>query len=516
MQENNNNKQEPTISGNASSSGPTNSTPEVKEELSKVASNPKRNILVMASMILGMVVMVYNLLSSILSSYKQPTENTVSVPQPQNISTPSNIVADLPPVPQIPEPPKLIAPTPPPPPSNPSKENMDQAAPLPVNPILPQVLTPSVEPSTINTNSKPPTVNSKKLIDDSSAKQRQEAKRKSSIILVGGSASKETSAIEKEQATDFKKRGDLEYVLGQGKIIDAVVESAINSDFAGEIRAVVSRDVYSENAKTILIPKGSRIFGTFEADPSTGRVNVSWTKINLESGYTLTMAAIGVDNLGRPGVHGRVDNKYKEQMTNALLTSAFNVAVASGLDKVIPPVTSTATAAQTSSGVNAVISQATTIVADPNNQTPPNYAIATINGAPDNGAGAKINAICALQSQITDSTSSAYTSLTTACTTAKATIGTVNVQGGLNTLLSAITGLASTSAAAAVTNATPTQTQQASKQAFTDITTAAQNMMEKVQFQPTVTIDQGTKIKIYVNKDYVFPKDSVNQTKVIH
>ena len=83
-------------------------------------------------------------------------------------------------------------------------------------------------------------------------------------------------------------------------------------------------------------------------------------------------------------------------------------------------------------------------------------------------------------------------------------------------MVTAISGLATTSAQAAVANATPTQAQEASKAAFTDITTAAKNMMGQVEFKPTVTIDQGTKIKIYVNKDYVFPKDAINKTKVIH
>ena len=510
-------KQEPQVTATTANTGPTNSTPEVKEELSKVGANPKRNMLVMASMVIGFAVMGYNLLAPILFS-KQNT-NSTPTPSPNLISAPSTVNADLPPVPQVPEPPKLVDPSPPPPPP-PLKANIDAqliAPPLPLPPSMPPMMqqpssVPSIPKSTQATN----------LYKDSdAAKERAEAKRKSSIVLVGGTAPIVKSALESEQANDFKKRGDLAYVLGQGKVIDAVIESAINSDFEGEIRAVISRDVYSENAKIILIPKGTRVFGTFTSDTGTGRVTVNWTKINLESGYTLTMAAIGVDNLGRPGVQGRIDNKYTEQMTNAVLTSAFNVAVATGLDKIIPPVTSTATAAQTASGVTSIISQATAIAGDPNTITPPAttppYPPVTLGtGGTDNGASAKINAICALKSQITDATSSSYTSMVTACTAAQATLNSANAQGGLSALLSAITGLAGTSAAAAVTNATPTQTQAASKQAFTDITTAAKNMMGQTQFQPTVTIPQGTKIKIYVNKDYTFPKDSINSTKVLH
>ena len=61
MQENNN-KQEPQVSSGSSTSGPTTSTPEVKDELSKVASSPKRNILVIVSMAIGFIIMAYNCL----------------------------------------------------------------------------------------------------------------------------------------------------------------------------------------------------------------------------------------------------------------------------------------------------------------------------------------------------------------------------------------------------------------------------------------------------------------------
>lgn len=527
MQENT--KQEPKITNDFEKGGPTTSTPEVKEELSKVGSNPKRNILVMASMVMGFAVMGYNLLAPIFSN-KEDVDKTPD-PAPNMISSPSTANADLQPIPQIPEPPKLVDPSPPspppplappaplvPPPS--TKVDIDDHSalipPLPPAPSLPPVIQPPVAIPSIPKTSQNNAANFDRSSDK--LKERAEAKRKSSIVLVGGAAPVTQSALEKEQDNDFKKRGDLAYVLGQGKVMDAVIETAINSDFKGEIRAIISRDVYAENAKTILIPKGTRVFGAFTADAASGRVSVKWTKINLESGYTLTMDAIGVDSLGRGGAQGRIDNKYKEQMTNALLTSAFNVGIATGLDKIIPPVTSTATAAQTASGVAGIITQASVIASDQNNQTPPTYAVQQIpGGGTDNGSFAKINAICALQSQITDQTSTAYTQMGQACITARATSANPSsAQGALNVLISTITGLASTSAAAAVTNATPTQTQEASKQAFTDISTAAKNMMGQQQFQPTVTIDQGTKIKIYVNKDYVFPKNAIHSTKVIH
>lgn len=503
-------KQEPKISGGPNiSAGPTDATPEVKEELSKVASSPKRNLLVMASMGMGFAVMAYNLLAPILFGGKH--EDDIPAPSPQTVISPSTASADIPPVPQVPEPPKLVAPTPPPPPPPVPVAETPPLPPLPAAPALP-VAAPATLPTAKSASIVPPLSGEK---DAEAAKARAEAKRKSSIVLVGGSPVKETTAIEKDQANDFKKRGNLEYVLGQGKVIDAVIETAINSDLKGEIRAVIVRDVYAENGNTILIPKGTRVFGTASGDTTNSRVSVKWNKINLESGYTLTISADGIDNLGRQGVEGRVDNKYIEQMTNAVLTSAFNVAVAAGLDKVVPPVTSTATASQASSVVTGIATSAAGIAADPNAINPATGLAPYPVQNNDNGANSKITAICALQTQITDVTSQTYIQFLQACTTAKAAAAT-SAPSALTGLVSAIAGLATTSAQSAVANASPTQSQQAAKQAFTDLTAAAKTAMGQVQFKPTVTVNQGTKIKIYVNKDYVFPKDAINKLRVIH
>jgi type IV secretion system protein VirB10 len=57
----------------------------------------------------------------------------------------------------------------------------------------------------------------------------------------------------------------------------------------------------------------------------------------------------------------------------------------------------------------------------------------------------------------------------------------------------------------------PSKAQKAAEQAFTDIADVTKEMINKQKFEPTITIDQGTAIKIYVNKDYKFPKAAVKK-----
>lgn len=52
----------------------------------------------------------------------------------------------------------------------------------------------------------------------------------------------------------------------KGTVIQAVLETALDSTRAGFARAIVSRDIYGFDGSKILIPKGSRLIGEYKAD----------------------------------------------------------------------------------------------------------------------------------------------------------------------------------------------------------------------------------------------------------
>ncbi len=51
----------------------------------------------------------------------------------------------------------------------------------------------------------------------------------------------------------------------QGAFIRGILETAINSDLPGQVRAVVTQDVYSFDGRRILIPSGSRLIGDYRS-----------------------------------------------------------------------------------------------------------------------------------------------------------------------------------------------------------------------------------------------------------
>ncbi|AFC69514.1 hypothetical protein A3305_04680 [Rickettsia amblyommatis] len=460
--------------------------PEVQRELSKVSVSFNKSIAIVV-VICGIFIYIFYTLF-----FGTEKEEILETQIPSNIVKPVTEVDDnIPEIPKLPDPPKLETPTAPPPPPV-----------VKVPPVLPP--TTSVEENKDKTLPLPPVSlpsTSGTLVESDAEKQRRDAKRKSAIVLIGGVEPKKTPEQITEEAT-FKDRGDMSLVLGRGKLIDAVLETAINSDLGGEIRAIISRDVFSEKDKVILIPKGSKIFGKYATSTSSdsyGRVSIIWDRIDLTNGYTIEFDSPAVDNLGRPGLQGRVDNKYKEQFANAVLQSGFNIGLAKVLDKLVPPPIDSQAAATSSATATQLLNTAQTIAS---------------NTAMD--ANTRIVTICTnILAAITDKTSTAYTTMTQACTTAHTASSANTAEQRLQTLVQAVNTAALSLLTTTSIASTPTQAQQASTQAFTDVTNVVQNMITQQQFKPTTTVNQGTPVRIYVNKDYKFPKAVLLKSKVM-
>jgi type IV secretion system protein VirB10 len=214
------------------------------------------------------------------------------------------------------------------------------------------------------------------------------------------------TGAEKETAT---RLNNLSMTIAQGKIINAVLETAIDTQLPGTLRAIVSRDTYAEAGRAILIPKGSRLIGTYNTGVLQGqdRVMIIWTRLIRPDGIDIAIGSPAVDGLGRAGIGGYVDNRYMQIFSGAILTTMLSLGAAVASDKLLPDANTTTT----SSG------------------------------------------------------------------------------GGSTT-----------------TNASPAQ--QAAGNAVNNLTDISKNVVGKiVDIRPTITIDQGTRISVFVNRDLTFPPE---------
>ncbi|WP_269516473.1 TrbI/VirB10 family protein [Brevundimonas subvibrioides] len=104
------------------------------------------------------------------------------------------------------------------------------------------------------------------------------------------------------------------------------METALDSTRPGFVRALVSRDVRGFDGTEILIPRGSRLFGTYAADLSAGqdRALVQWTRLVRPDGVSIALESPAADRVGRTGVRGRVDTHFLQRFASAVLQTTVN------------------------------------------------------------------------------------------------------------------------------------------------------------------------------------------------
>lgn len=121
-------------------------------------------------------------------------------------------------------------------------------------------------------------------------------------------------------------------LLVRGTYIRCVLETRIVTDIPGFTSCVVTEPVYSINGRRLLLPKGSKVLGRYEAEPRGPRVAVVWDRITTPNGVDISMASPGVDGLGGAGHPGHYSAHWGSRIGSALLVSlvsdAFKYAAA--------------------------------------------------------------------------------------------------------------------------------------------------------------------------------------------
>ena len=163
------------------------------------------------------------------------------------------------------------------------------------------------------------------------------------IAFGGTSGANETPLTERTfgEVTDFVLNGALptsvtqaevianpSNTIIQGTMIQAVMETALDSSLPGQTRAVVSEDVFSFDGSRLLIPRGSRLIGRYRSgiDIAQQRVTIAWDRIILPDNQTIQISSFGGDELGRSGVTGFVDTRFAERFGSAALISLISAA----------------------------------------------------------------------------------------------------------------------------------------------------------------------------------------------
>ena len=119
--------------------------------------------------------------------------------------------------------------------------------------------------------------------------------------------------------------------LKSGTLLPCVLISGLNSDLPGNMIAQISENVWdTATGKYLLIPRGSRLIGTYDNQISYGqsRVLVMWSRLIFPDGSSLVLDNLkGADQSGYSGFKGAVNRHWGSIISSALFVSLLGAGV---------------------------------------------------------------------------------------------------------------------------------------------------------------------------------------------
>lgn len=118
------------------------------------------------------------------------------------------------------------------------------------------------------------------------------------------------------------------YEIKAGWEIPAVMEQALNSDLPGDLKALVTANVYDTGTgRYLLVPQGARLIGTYDSSVAYGQngLQAVWNRIIFPDASSIDLGGmVGQDSHGASGFRQDVDNHYKRLVGLSVLSSLFS------------------------------------------------------------------------------------------------------------------------------------------------------------------------------------------------
>lgn len=123
------------------------------------------------------------------------------------------------------------------------------------------------------------------------------------------------------------KIGNPAMVMPVGTLIQAVLETPIDTAKPGLARAIVSRDARGFDGRQVLVPRGSRLAGEYQSDVRSGqkKVLINWTQLIRPDGSVIRLDSPAADGLGGAGVPGRVSGMSLGRFAQGVLRTALSI-----------------------------------------------------------------------------------------------------------------------------------------------------------------------------------------------
>ncbi|HAT8326763.1 TPA: hypothetical protein GDD11_11890 [Legionella pneumophila] len=199
-------------------------------------------------------------------------------------------------------------------------------------PILRGAVNDTVSKETLARMNAPSTFFSASVSDSPISASR--AKKEAQKTLIGQDANSQFLNQQNDITTVFAKRlPHPDWTVPAGEMIPATLETAINSELAGMVKAITTHPIYSLSGHHELLPKGSTVIGQFNTAVTQGqsRIFIVWNQIQMTNGVKVTLNSPGTDAIGRSGVGADyIDRHFFERFGSGALLSVLGAFSASG------------------------------------------------------------------------------------------------------------------------------------------------------------------------------------------
>lgn len=145
------------------------------------------------------------------------------------------------------------------------------------------------------------------------------------VMMQAGVEPEPTSSPKAEDLASAKPLYNPSTLLLRGTYIRCVLESRVITDVPGYTSCVVTEPVYSVNGKRLLLPRGSKVMGSYNSEAIIGqRAAIVWDRITTPTGMDVNMRSPGTDMLGAAGNPGHYSAHWAQRISSALLISMLS------------------------------------------------------------------------------------------------------------------------------------------------------------------------------------------------
>jgi type IV secretion system protein VirB10 len=116
------------------------------------------------------------------------------------------------------------------------------------------------------------------------------------------------------------------FMMTQGTLLDCNLDVAISSAVPGMTKCTLTRSIWSDDRKIVLLERGTELTGQYQGGMQQGvpRMFILWTRAKTPAGVIIALNSPGTDALGRGGVDGYIDNHFWERFGSALFLSVID------------------------------------------------------------------------------------------------------------------------------------------------------------------------------------------------